>query len=327
MFYDRQGAYMITTSKYHKKKTLAEKLRISLVGGGRVKGNDLLFALILFLPAFLILLFLGTYPVLNALILAFQSKGIFESTASWVGLKNFIDVISSDNFWVALKNTLVFTGGSVVIQTLLGLVVALLLNQKFFGRNIFRGFVLFNYVVPIAVAALIWRFMLNDSVGIIYHSIKAWNLPIPNTWFASPKTSMPSVILINVWKFFPFMVIMFLARLQTIGVDLYDAVRVDGANSWQTFRYLTLPMLLPVIVIVLLLRTIWTFNYWELIALTTGGGPLDSTVTLPILAYNIMFNQYSQGRAAAVAVLMMAILIISMVIYLKVYNWAEDMLS
>lgn len=313
--------------RHAKKKGIAQRLGITLKSGGSIKGNELVFALLLFIPGFLIILFLGTYPVINAFILSFQSKSIFQSSVSWVGLKNFVDILSSDKFWVAFKNTLVFTGGSVIFQTIIGLALALLLNQKFLGRNIFRGFVLFNYVVPVAVAALIWRFMLSDSVGIIYHTNKAWNLPIPNTWFASPKTSMASVIMINVWKFFPFMVIMFLARLQTIGLDLYDAAKVDGANNWQSFRFITLPMLMPVIVIVLLLRTIWTFNYWELIALTTSGGPLDSTVTLPILAYNVMFNEFSQGRAAAVAVLMMIILLISMVIYYKAYNWSEDKLS
>jgi multiple sugar transport system permease protein len=310
-----------------KNKSLAARLGITLAKGESVTKEDFIFALILFLPAFLVLLFLGTYPIFNAVLLSFQRKGIFDNSVSWIGLENFQNILFSGKFWVALKNTIVFTLGSVIIQTIFGLAIALLLNNDFPGRNVFRGFVLVNYVVPIAVAALIWRFILSDTVGILFHSIKALNLPFPNTWFASPKTSMASVIMINVWKYFPFMVIMFLARLQTIDIELYDAVKVDGANRWQAFRYITLPMIMPVIVIVLLLRTIWTFNNWELIALTTGGGPLDSTVTLPILAYNVMFDQFSQGRAAAYAVLMMVILLVSIVAYFKAYNWAEESLS
>jgi multiple sugar transport system permease protein len=169
--------------------------------------------------------------------------------------------------------------------------------------------------------------MLSDSVGIIYHWIKVLNLPIPNTWFSSPDTAMPTVVLVTVWKFFPFMVINFLARLQTIDEQLYDAAKVDGANSWQSFRYVTLPSLLPVIIIVLLLRTIWTFNNWEVIALLTNGGPVDSTTTLPILIYTTMFSQFSIGRAASTAFLMMLFLLMAMYFYIRAYNSAEENLQ
>ena len=175
--------------------------------------------------------------------------------------------------------------------------------------------------------AIIWRFMLSDSVGILYSWIKVLNLPIPNTWFASPSTAMPTVIMITVWKFFPFMVINFLARLQSIDEQLYDAAKVDGANNWQTFRYITLPSLMPVIIIVLLLRTVWTFNNWDVIALLTNGGPVTSTTTLPILIYQTMFSQFSIGRAAAIAFLMMLVLLTVMYFYMRAYNRAEENLK
>jgi multiple sugar transport system permease protein len=138
---------------------------------------------------------------------------------------------------------------------------------------------------------------------------------------------MASVVLIAAWKFFPFMVINFLARLQTIDEQLYEAARVDGAGPWQTFRHITLPALMPVIIIVMLLRTIWTFNNWDVIALLTKGGPLNSTTTLPIMVYNTMFAEFSAGRAAATAFIMTLILLVGMFFYLRAYRHAEERLS
>lgn len=308
-------------------KGLAERLGITLASGGKLRGDDLAMALLMFLPGFLVLVFLGTYPLLNVLLVSFQRRPMFEQTGgTWVGLENFSNILSSKLFWIALRNDVVFTASTVTIQTILGVAIALLLHQRFLGRNVFRSLVLFSYVFPIAVAAIIWRFMLSDSVGVIYHAVKVSNLPIPNTWFASPDTAMASVVMVTVWKYFPFMVINFLARLQTIDEALYEAAEVDGASSLQRFRYITLPMLMPVIVIVMLLRTIWTFNNWEVIALLTSGGPLYATTTLPILVYGTLFSQFSIGGAAATAFLMTTMLLIAMIFYLRAYNRVEERL-
>ena len=310
------------------KPNLAGRLGITLISGGKVQTTDLIMALAMFLPAFLVLIFLGTYPIITALITAFQRRPLFdlESTV-WVGLDNFASVLQHPQLWNAFSNDIVFTVSSISIQTVIGMAVALLLHQQFTGLNILRGLVLFSYVFPVAVAAIIWRFMLSDSVGIIHHLIDAWNLPIPNTWFASPKTAMPSVIMVTGWKYFPFMVITFLARLQTIDVTLYEAAKVDGASTLQRFWYVTLPMLMPVIIIVLLLRTIWTFNNWEIIALLTQGGPVYSTITPPILVYDTLFKEFSLGRAAAISFLMVVTLLVAMVFYLRAYDRSEERLT
>ena len=276
-------------------------------------------AFVMGVPGFLVLLLLGIYPIARVLTLAFQQRSMIsaDAPAVWVGLDNFRSVLGSAQFLNALVNNIVFTVGTVGIQLIVGLAIALLLHQKFFARNVFRSLILFSYVVPIVVTAIIWRFMVNESVGILYHAIRNSHLPIPNTWFASTKTAMAAVILIAAWKFFPFMVINFLARLQTIDEQLYEAAKVDGAGAWQTFRHITLPSLMPVIVIVLLLRTIWTFNNWDVIALLTKGGPMRSTTTLPILVYNTMFAEFSAGRAAATAFIMTMILMVGMFFYLR----------
>jgi len=309
-------------------RNLATRLGITLVSGGKVQTNDLVMALAFFLPAFLVLLFLGTYPITTALISAFQHRPLFDlDNTVWVGLDNFTSIFQHPQLWNAFSNDIVFTGASISVQTVIGIAVALLLHQQFPGRNIVRGLVLFSYVFPVAVAAIVWRFMLSDSVGILHHLIDAWHLPIPNTWFVSPKTAMPSVVMVTAWKFFPFMVITFLARLQTIDVTLYEAAKVDGANVFHSFWYVTLPMLMPVIIIVLLLRTIWTFNNWAVISLLTQGGPAYSTITPPILVYDTLFKEFSLGRAAAISFLMTGLLLVAMVIYLRAYDRSEERLA
>jgi len=133
--------------------------------------------------------------------------------------------------------------------------------------------------------------------------------------------------MVAVWKFFPFMVINFLARLQTIDDQLYEAAKVDGANPFQAFRHITMPSLMPVVLIVMLLRTIWTFNNWDVIALLTKGGPLDSTRTLPLLVYDSVFSSLSLGRAAATSFVMVLILLAAMIVYLKAYEYSEKRLA
>jgi multiple sugar transport system permease protein len=318
--------HKIRTNAQTWRSKFSDLFKIRLANGSAAHRDETLLALAMFLPGFLVLVALGIFPIVNVLAQAFQRRAIFDAHGTWIGLENFFDILNNPTFWIALKNDILYTGISILLQTILGILVALLAHRSFFGRNFFRGFILLSYVVPTAAAAIIWRFMLSDSVGIVYSWIKVLNLPIPNTWFASPKTAMPAVIMITVWKFFPFMVINFLARLQIIDEQLYDAAKVDGANSWQTFRYITLPSLMPVIIIVLLLRTIWTFNNWEVIALLTNGGPVTSTTTLPILIYQTMFSQFSIGRAAAMAFLMMLFLLTTMYFYMRAYNRAEESL-
>jgi len=303
-------------------------LHISLASGGKVTSEDLRMGLTLFMPGFLILIFLGTYPIVNVLLLAFQKRSMFgDAEATWVGFQNFVTVLNSEIFWVSLRNDLVFTVVTVIFQTIIGLLVALLLHQNFWGRNVFRSLVLFSYVFPTTVAALVWRFMLSEQVGIIYQTIRMSGLPIPNTWFSSTNTAMATVIMVAVWKFFPFMVINFLARLQTIDDQLYEAAKVDGANPFQAFRHITMPSLMPVVLIVMLLRTIWTFNNWDVIALLTKGGPLDSTRTLPLLVYDSVFSSLSLGRAAATSFVMVLILLAAMIVYLKAYEYSEKRLA
>jgi multiple sugar transport system permease protein len=183
---------------------------------------------------------------------------------------------------------------------------------------------LFSYLVPYVVAALTWRFMLSDATGILNYLIRTLGLPFPPSLFGSPDWAMFGVILVNTWKNFPFMVIVFLAQLQTIDRQLYEAAAVDGAGPWQRFRHITLPALIPIMLVVGMLRTIWNFNNFEVVFLLTQGGPLGRTETLPLLIYRFVFGEFSLGRGAALAVIVFGVLVSMSLVYWRLYERAQD---
>ena len=206
----------------------------------------------------------------------------------------------------------------------IGLGLALLLNKTFLFRGVARAVVLAPYLVPTVVAVLVWRYMFHDIVGIVNHGLMAVGLiDRPLLWLNSTTWAMLAVILVGVWKFFPFVVIALLGILQSIPQEQYEAARIDGASPFQQFWRITLPYVMPVFILTALLRTIWTFHKFEIIYLLTGGGPLDATTTLPILVYFKGFVDFELGRAAAVAILTFAILVVLLVAYFGVMRRAE----
>ena len=308
-------------------KSLPHKSLLSFANATWSRNHDIRVAYLVFLPCVIVVLALGIYPAARVLYLSLFRADIFFTYQDYVGLDNIQSVLHSPELWTAIKNDIRYTGYSVTIQLILGLTVALLLNQEFPGRNITRGVLLFSYVVPVVVVALVWKFMLNDLFGIINYIIWQLDLPIKTTWFSRPQTAMQTVIMITVWKYFPFFVIIFLAQLQSIPQELYEAAKIDGANQVQEFIHITWPLLQPVAIIGLLLRTIWTFNNFDVIALLTNGGPLGSTQTPPVLIHDVVFGQYALGRGAAMAAVLFVILIATSIIYIFFYHRAQRQLG
>lgn len=280
--------------------------------------KDKTLGVLLLLPAAFAVLAVGIYPILNVIYFSLTKWPILQPTGKFIFLKNFAYLFTNLEFWNALKNSLIWTFGSVFFQFWIGLGLALFLHKKFFARDVYRGMVFFSYLIPTIVIAIVFRFMLNDVTGIIAIAFQKMGLRLG--FFSSPKTSMASVILVNVWKYFPFVVVCILAQLQTIDNQMYEAAKIDGASNFQQFRHITWPFILPVVFITLMLRTIWTIKNFDIIKLLTGGGPLDSTETLPILSYDTVFGALKLGRGSAVAVLMFVILMIASSIYIRLYR-------
>jgi multiple sugar transport system permease protein len=286
--------------------------------------HDRFVGFLLLMPLVVLITGLTIYPISQVISLSFYQQSLFQRTATFVGLDNFRAVLAHEAFWRSLENNFVFAFGSLGLQMIIGLLVALLLNHRFPLRAPIRGAMLFSYLVPYVVAALTWRFMMSDATGIVNYLIRQSGLGIPASLFGSPDWAMFGVILVNTWKNFPFMVLVFLAQLQTIDNQLYESAAVDGASRWQQFRYITLPSLIPIMLVVGMLRTIWNFNNFEVVFLLTQGGPLGRTETLPLLIYRFVFGEFSLGRGAALAVVVFFILVAMSLVYWRLYERAQE---
>jgi multiple sugar transport system permease protein len=260
-------------------------------------------------PTVLILVGIVLYPFFYAIWLAFSDKTV-GSPGQFVGLRNFIYVLGWPQFSTALVNTVVFTVSAVSIKFVLGMAVALVLNQQIRGRNFFRAFLLLPWVMPAFVVYLVWRWLYDPLSGLInYTLIDLGLIASPIAFLSDRSTAMGSVIIAHVWRAFPFYAISFLAGMQTISQELYDAAQVDGASRVQQFRHITLPGLYHIIGVVLLLTTIWTANAFEPVYLLTGGGPSNATMVYTMLVYVMGMMNLRLGEAAAVSTLFLPLLI------------------
>jgi ABC-type sugar transport system permease subunit len=282
---------------------------------------------ILFVVPFLVtaVVFIG-YPVVQAIRMAFYSiNPLRPGQDTFVGLENFYYLFDDPLFWDSFLQATIWTLSSIFFQTIIGVALALLLHVPLRGIYIFRGLLLFPYIVPTVVIALIWRWMFSPEIGIVNQSLMSMGVIEENIyWLSTPTIAMASTVMLNVWKYTPFVIICVLAKLQTIPLELYDAAKVDGAGAWQRFADITLPQLKEVLIVVVVFRTIWTFNKFEEIYLLTRGGPGTSTFNLAIYSFEQSIANLRMGVGAATAVVMMVFLFFGTVLYLRVFKFAEE---
>jgi multiple sugar transport system permease protein len=281
--------------------------------------------LLLIAPTVLVFCAVIVYPLVSAIYLSLFK--IFTPTleGSFVGLDNYRALLSSGVFWNALGNTLIWTVGTLTLQILFGVGMALVLHQNIWFRSMARSLILFPYFISTVVAVLVWKWLFNDLYGILNHMMMgAGVIDMPLDYLGTMPNAMISVIIIGAWKYFPFVVIAVLARLQTIPEPLYEAARIDGAGPIARFFDITLPQLRDVLVVIIMLRAIWDFKEFDLIFLLTGGGPVAATQTLPLLVYQEAFALNQMGMAAAYAVAMMAIMLVFMLIYIRRTREADE---
>ena len=242
--------------------------------------------------------------------MSFTNKTI-GNPASFVGFKNYIRLLGDAEYRRSILNTVFFTAVSILVKTVLGMLMALSLNQKFKGRNIARALLMIPWTLPNIVVLYNWRWIFNSTGGIANYILKS--LHITNTdiiWFGSAGLAMTTIIVANVWRGTPFFGVSILAKLQTIPKDYYEAAEIDGAGLWQKFRHITLPEVKDVTILSALMSTIWTINEFETVWLLTGGGPNGTTEVMNVYSYKTAMRSMMLGRGIAVAVLAMPVLMI-----------------
>lgn len=300
----------------------------------RSQESRLAWALIM--PTAIIVFGLVIFPAFFSIWISFHKVGLSNLNdvfhAPFVGLDNYRRVVTDFAFkYQGLQNmgafvtTIVYSFASTILTLILGLIAALLLNQPFRGRGMARAIFLFSYVAPIVSVAFVWRWLLDPRPsGVLNDILMNLNLiELPKAYLSQRGLALLIVILFEGWRYFPFAMLMMLARLQAIDKTLYEAARVDGANTWQQFLNVTLPELRYVLGAIFLLRLIWTFNKFDDIFLLTGGG--FGTNVLPVLTYQFSFKLFNFGVGAAAAMILLVTLIIFLVIYVRtVMSTAEE---
>lgn len=264
-------------------------------------------------------------PMVFSLALAFMHWD-GANVVTWAGLDNFRRLLEDDTFHIALRNTFYYVVGTVPTTMVAALILALLLNQPLRGRNFFRTAYFFPYVASLVAVAVVWNMLFHPAMGPVNQLLVNLGVENPPRWTASVDWAMPTVILASIWRGMGYYMVIYLAALQGIPSYLYEAAMIDGANAWQRFRYVTLPMLTPATFFVSIMLTIASFKVFDLILVMTNGGPGRATNVLVIHTYNTAFRQWRFGYSSAIAmVLFLIVLIITIIQFRMEQRWVSYM--
>jgi multiple sugar transport system permease protein len=270
-------------------------------------------------PALLFTVFILVYPLAQNLVNSFQDVSLIRGRGGWVGLENYKLIFSDDLFWLCFRNTLVYALAGTLLALLIGLGFALLLNLKI-GRlsHAFAALYTIPWVISPVVAGFAWKWLLNDNFGVINYWLSATGILNEKiAWLGDPRTALLCVIVARVWQFYPFAMVMFLAGLQAIPLEQYEAASVDGASAIRKFFDITLPNLRSVGSVLLLLGIIWSFNDFNMVFVMTRGGPINTSMVLPVLVRELSFVHFDLGRGSALSILIFLMLISLSYLYLK----------
>ena len=279
-------------------------------------GREKLTGWLLLIPALLVLALVFIYPIARAFWLSLFTENLgTQLQPVFSGLTNYFRMLGDGRFWQSMGNTAIFTVISVVLELILGLGIALVLNQSFSGRGIVRTIAIIPWALPTAVMGLAWAWIFNDQYGVVNDILQRLGaIDLGINWLGSPALAMTALIVADVWKTTPFISIILLAGLQSISQDLYEAHAMDGANPWQSFSQITLPLLMPQILIALLFRFAQAFGIFDLVQVMTGGGPAGATETVSIYIYSTVMRYLDFGYGAALIVVTFLLLIVAVAI-------------
>ncbi len=276
-------------------------------------------------PAFIVLIIILIYPLGYSFWLSFHEWTLrgFRQGVPFVGLDNYIELFTNPDFLASLRITFTFVFTAISIELLLGMGLALLLNHELKGRGLMRSLILLPMMLTNVVIGLTWRLLLNYEYGLVNYYLSQLGLERVE-WLSKPSVAMSSVVLVDVWNTTSFVALLLLAGLQALPEEPFEAARIDGATAWQSFRYLTLPLLRQTILVVLLWRLIDTFRIFDVIYLLTAGGPARATETVSIYIYRYGFQSFNLGYASAASYSMIFIMLFLAAILAKLMGRIED---
>ena len=278
--------------------------------------KELPTALVFLLPAVVILGTFNFYPALYSLYLSFFEWNGTAPIKVAVGLQNYSRLLSSAEFWNSLRVTAVYAGGMTVVSLALGMLVASLLNQPIRGQAVYRALYFLPVVTPTVATGVVWKYLFDPSQGVINRFIETFGIGGPN-WLSDPTWALLAVIMVGIWKRVGFNMVVYLAALQGIPRSYYEASRLDGANTWQVFRFITLPLLGPSTFFLSVTALIDAFQVFDLVYVMTSGGPLGSTDVIGFYLYRYGFRYYELGFASAIAYVMFLLIFIVTIVQFR----------
>ena len=278
------------------------------------------------LPAVIVVAALFIYPIFSSLFYSMTTKNLIRPKYNFVGLKNYMDILSDHKFWAAFFNSLKWTVFSLLGQILVGFTAALALNRVNLFKGMYKTLLIIPWAFPSIVIAFSWTWILNGVYGILPNLLVKWEICESAPQFLTEKNlAFIVLVLINIWFGAPMIMVNVLSALQTVPQDQYEAAKIDGASTFQSFKHITLPHIKLVMGLLVVLRTVWIFNNFDLIYLITGGGPAGSTQTVPLYAYEMGWGTKLLGKSSAVTVLLFIFLMSVCIIYFTIMNcWERE---
>lgn len=296
--------------------------KLSLIPQSKSLQRQYLLFVVLVAPAFLLRLTTAAYPILQTMWLSLTNLSVLKGTNEFVGVQNYADLTKDFGVQGALSFTIIYVLASAILQLIVGMLIALLLNSDFKGQGFARTINLIPWAIPTIVAGYVFRWLLDDQFGLIpywYHEVTGGQM----VTFISVWGARLAVILVHVWKDAPFMAVVFLAGMQGVPVDLYEAAKVDGANAWQRFWGITMPLVQPLVITMGLFRLVWSLASFDLVYGLTFGGPgvATSVLALRVFQEGILFFKF--GFASAISVVLLVLVGIVGIVALRLYRRAD----
>ena len=278
------------------------------------------------LPAIIVVCALFLYPICSSIFYSFTNKNLIRPTYSFVGFDNYVTILTDEAFWSSFFNSLKWTVFSLVGQLLVGFTAALALNRVKHLKGVYKTLLIIPWAFPSIVIAFSWKWILNGVYGILPNLLVQLGICNEIPQFLTEKTlAFVVLVLINIWFGAPMIMVNVLSALQTVPQDQYEAAEIDGAKKWQSFLYITVPHIKIVMGLLVVLRTVWIFNNFDIIYLITGGGPAGSTETVPVYAYNMGWGTKLLGQSSAVTVLLFIFMMVICIGYFAVIGrWGKE---
>lgn len=274
-------------------------------------------------PALAALFVIVIVPIAYNIYLAFTKWTVGLGDPRWIGLDNFIEIFSDERVWNGLKVMIYFSGASLSIELVLGLLIALYFNREFKGGEIAQAIYIFPFAATPVAVSLIWRIMLNPDIGVMNYLLRLVGLP-GSLWVSSEQAVIPALVMVDVWKWTPMITLIVLAGLKSLPQDPYEAARIDGASTLQIFWHITLPLIRPVLIAALMLRSLDNLKEFDMIYTITQGGPGIASETLYLYSYKVGFNFFKAGYGSALMVVVFLLVLVFNVILNRIRLKAED---